>query len=613
MYESEVNETIESAGVIPREIRVKLSELRDRIEFRSLLPWGEHCTECVWPTCYQTCDLYTPREDGGCRQFLEGMVRVDCKEGLNPYLLKVHFKRWGKLWTPGTVRMTPLRSAKRTELVNIAVGAVGRSLPLPARARQRLLQKINYLRRKNAEASARGPESPDYFLLECYNPATANVPLTFTIRNGEGSQRSFQRLINAEPGYTRTQISFAEIQGLVDTRRPFEVEITPNCDGEALLYFGLIDFVREKRSLASLGDGGAPGPKLKCIVWDLDHTIWDGILVEDGVDKLRLRPGIVEVLRATDERGILNSIASKNNPEDALEALRRFGIDEYFLYPQIGWRPKSMAIADIVRLLNIGVDTIAFVDDQPFEREEVQSVHGEVLAIDAADVAQIPAMQRCQVPVTDESKTRRLMYRQEERRGHALQSYAGDYAKFLLECRIQVRLLPLTDDRLMRVFELAQRTNQLNFSGNRYSVEELRSLMQRPEIDCYVIECEDRFGAYGIVGFAVINRQGVHLLDLMFSCRVQGKRVEHAVLRFLVRKYFEEGAKRFVATYRRTKKNAPSGRVFEELGFAPADPAQSESSTLEFRGDPWQADDGIISVALSKLDGLREAAAPSAQ
>src|SRR5712692_4173004 len=98
MYETEINHLVESSSQIPNEVLRSFGSLSGRIAMRSVLPWSEHCTECVWPTCYTTCDLYSPRQDGRCRRFVDGMVRINCPRAINSYLLKIRFKRWGKLW-----------------------------------------------------------------------------------------------------------------------------------------------------------------------------------------------------------------------------------------------------------------------------------------------------------------------------------------------------------------------------------------------------------------------------------------------------------------------------------------------------------------------------------
>src|SRR5689334_8960196 len=117
---------------------------------------------------------------------------------------------------------------------------------------------------------------------------------------------------------------------------------------------------------------GKPG-SVKCLVWDLDHTVWEGILLEDP--EVRLRPGVAEVLAELDGRGILHSIASRNDHDLAMAKLKELGLDEYFLYPKVNWGTKSESIAAIAKDLNLGVDAFAFIDDQPFEREEVQFTH----------------------------------------------------------------------------------------------------------------------------------------------------------------------------------------------------------------------------------------------
>jgi FkbH-like protein len=244
-----------------------------------------------------------------------------------------------------------------------------------------------------------------------------------------------------------------------------------------------------------------------------------------------------------------------------------WGIDKYFLYPQINWAPKSQSIARIAQLLNIGVESLAFVDDQPFEREEVRSALPTVSVVDTAEAGAIPSRPECQVPITEESQQRRVMYQQEKERKVVQESFEGDYTRFLQECRIELTLTKLTDENLERVYELAQRTNQMNFSGSRYPREQLAEIQQSQDHETFVIRCADRFGSYGIVGFALVDVREPRLLDLMFSCRIQGKRVEHAFLAYLLERYSLPERRDFFANYRKTKKNEKPGKVFEEIGF----------------------------------------------
>ena len=123
---------------------------------------------------------------------------------------------------------------------------------------------------------------------------------------------------------------------------------------------------------------------IKCIVWDLDNTLWDGVLLEDNT--VSLRANVATIIEALDSRGILQSIASKNEATRAIQKLREFGLLDYFLYPQINWNSKVSSLKVIAQSINVGLDSIAFIDDQPFEREEVSFSLPEVLCIDAIKV-----------------------------------------------------------------------------------------------------------------------------------------------------------------------------------------------------------------------------------
>jgi len=598
MYEPEVNSIVEAGDSLPPEVRKRLVEFRDQVSARSILPWGEHCTECNWPTCYTTCALYSPRTDGDCRLFVEGMVRVDADGGTNPYLLKIRFKRWGKLWTVGNVRLLPLAEATKREQSSIVIGGVARLLPLPALLKVPVIRKVRFLRKREAERACADNGRPDYFIVECYNPNDRTIELTLTIAPRTVTQpQSFQSKVCVAPGFSRARIPVSDIARCVELGRPFNVEIVPNDCDNTVLYFGLLDFIKERipRAPATTQAPASAGKKWKCIVWDLDQTLWDGVLAEDGPTGVRLRQDVVDIVKETDRRGILHSIASKNDHADAMQVLHASGIDEYFLYPQINWEPKSQSIVRIAHHLNIGVEAIAFVDDQPFERDEVGSAVAVADVVDAADCASILRRPECQVPVTEESRQRRSMYRDQRNREISQRNYAGDYRAFLKTCDIRLTVAPLDDTNIERVYELAQRTNQVNFSGNRYPLTQLKELMASPVHATSVFSCVDKFGAYGIVGVAVVDTTEPRLLDLMFSCRIQSKRVEHAVIGALLKKFVGEAERDMLANYRPTSKNAACATVFEEIGFEKRGEANGVVS-LVFSKDRTIPDDGIVTI-----------------
>jgi len=598
MYETEVNSRRESLDQIPPEVSAQFTATRARIRHRSILPWSEHCTECVWPSCYTSCDLYSAREDGRCRRFVDGMVRIDCPDSANGYLLKITFKRWAKLWTPGNIHLRSADRARRMEKQDYQIGSALVHLPVPATMRKFATGKRYSLKKRLAHREATVEIRPTSFLLECFNADPTPVRLSLAIRSASGERTiPYQKLIVIDQGYHCVRIPYREIAAVLDLDQPFNVEIIPNeTERPVTLFFGLVDFVQESEEPAAKSSGkGTAAPKVKCVVWDLDHTLWNGILIEDGAEKLVLRPGIRELIEELDSRGILQSIASKNNHDEAWQVLRQMQLEHFFLAPQISWQPKSQSIRSIASRLNVGVDTLLFVDDSDFELQEVRTALPEVRVVNVRDCMDIPNMDACRVPVTAESRQRRQMYQVEEERQQLATSFGNDYSAFLRSCDIRLNIVSLEEENLERVHELTQRTNQMNFSGNRYSREVLRQVLATPWLDSYVLEVEDRFGSYGIVGFAVVDNREPLITDLMFSCRIQAKRVEHAVLAWLIRRYAGTAGKDVWASYRRTERNAPSGRVFADIGMQEESVADGVSR-LVFRGDRSLPDDGIVTV-----------------
>jgi len=598
MYETEANHGVESAGQLPPEAIRAFASLGGTILSRTVLPWSEHCTECVWPSCYTTCDLYSPRKDGRCRRFADGMVRVESPSAANSYILKIRFKRWGKLETPGNVHLRPAEKAEKLERRDYRIGSALQRLPLPSFVQITATTKRYSFKKRMASTAPSGQEMPACFLLECYNPEAHDVRLTLTMRTTDGNSRMpFQKLIPLTPGFHRIRVPLEEITAFIDVKRPFVIDLTPNEEeNETTLYFGLMEFVTEQAEARhAVSDG--PGKKIKCVVWDLDNTLWDGVLVEDGAERLQLKPGIAEVIRALDQRGILHSIASKNNPEDALQLLRKFGLAEYFLCPQISWQPKSKGIQSIGQQLNIGMDTILFVDDSEFELQEVKAVCPEVRVLNSEHYRSLPERDECQVPITAESQERRRLYQVEADRQNLAQSFSHDYMAFLRHCEIQLTVRPMSEENLERVHELTQRTNQMNFSGNRYDREVLRKLLSNPHLDTFVLSCQDRFGAYGVIGFSIVDRREPRMTDLMFSCRVQSKRVEHAFLSWVIGRYIEETGRDFYADYRKTPRNAMSGQVFADLGMEEIETREGILS-LRFPREKEVPNDGVIGVSV---------------
>ncbi|MBD8496937.1 HAD-IIIC family phosphatase [Paenibacillus arenosi] len=295
--------------------------------------------------------------------------------------------------------------------------------------------------------------------------------------------------------------------------------------------------------------------EIKCVVWDLDHTIWNGVLLES--DEVELKAGIREIIAELDARGILHSIASKNDAETAMDKLRELGIDHYFLYPEINWSAKSLSISCISTNLNIGRDTILFIDDQIFERDEVKSEHPDVTCLDAAEYMSLLDNPRLNPRfITEDSLRRRTMYLEDIKRKKEEDSYKGPKESFLRSLDMKFVISEAREEDLKRAEELTIRTNQLNATGYTYSYEQLDRFRQSSDHLLLVCELTDKYGSYGKIGLALLELKPTHwhLKLLLMSCRVMSRGVGTVILTYIMQQAKNKG-KRLQADFKQTDRN----------------------------------------------------------
>ena len=306
---------------------------------------------------------------------------------------------------------------------------------------------------------------------------------------------------------------------------------------------------------------------VKCVAWDLDNTLWDGVLLED--ENVTLRDGVREIVETLDGRGILQSVASKNDPERATAKLREFGLNDYFLYPQISWNSKASSIRNIAAALNIGLDAVAFIDDQPFERDEVNFSLKEVLCIDAVELCGLLKRPEL-IPrfITEDSKLRRAMYQSDIRRDRAEGEFVGPKEEFLATLGMKFTIAAARGEDLMRAEELTVRTNQLNTTGYTYSYDELREFVDSERHLLFIAGLEDRYGSYGKIGLALVEFVGgVWVIKLLLmSCRVMSRGVGTIMLNYLLRRAKQRGA-RLQAEFVRTDRNRMMFVTYKLGGF----------------------------------------------
>jgi len=509
-----------------------------KITHRSLLYWREHCVECAAPACYQTCDLYQPRRDGNCRRFQYGIY-------VGAAGAEITFKKWAKLETTGSVRMLSSAGVARAERWITRTGKfLHWSRPVPA------------LFTRWHRAAKPGSIGPSGFLIEVYNPQ-APATLQLIMRNDPscGTAPFIARI----PLPTGGSSHYFEAEGFLTVTRsgPFLISLVPAPETCPTLVFQTLDFVVAR-------DLTWARKPVKCVVWDLDGTLWHGTLAEDG--QVRIRTHIREILQTLDQRGILQSIASKNDHGNAWRKLEEFGLSDYFLVPQIHWRPKSDSLRNIAASLNLGLDAFAFIDDSSFERAEVGAALPEVSTFDGELIDGLLQNPRFQGSNTKDAHNRRQYYADEIVREQK-RAETGDYQRFLRSCEIKLDIADYAPEDFERVAELVQRTNQLNYSGRHHTREDVADLLADPQCSKYILRCRDKYGDYGAVGFSIVrwDRDRIDVDEFMLSCRVQSKFVEHAFFGLLRRQITEPSALR--VKYRATTRNHPARDVLATIGF----------------------------------------------
>ncbi|WP_297089091.1 HAD-IIIC family phosphatase [uncultured Draconibacterium sp.] len=305
----------------------------------------------------------------------------------------------------------------------------------------------------------------------------------------------------------------------------------------------------------------------KCVVWDLDNTLWHGTLPEG--DEVRLKEGIKHVLETLDSRGILQSVASKNNYDEAMHQLQKMDVDHFFLLPQISWNPKSEALQNIATGLNIGVDSLVFVDDQEFERQEVQFRLPEVRCVNGNEINDLLNLDYLNPEfVTSDSALRREMYKSDFLRKEKEQLFQGTNTDFLETLGMKLDLFRAGESDLQRAVELTERTNQLNSSGVTFSYEELKELAKSENHLLLMARLEDKFGTYGHIGLILIEKDlKVWTIQLfLMSCRVMSRGIGAVLLGYLINLAREKEVE-LKAVFKPTSKNRMMNITYRFAGF----------------------------------------------
>lgn len=329
------------------------------------------------------------------------------------------------------------------------------------------------------------------------------------------------------------------------------------------------------------------GKSRKCLVLDLDNTLWSGVVGDDGLEGILVGQGdaiaeahldIQKMALDLHSRGIILAICSKNDDEIALQPFREHPDmllrEEHISVFQANWTDKATNIEAIAKVLNIGLDAIVFVDDNPFEREQVREA---LPALAVPELPEDPAL----IPRTvlsagyfesvifsQEDRARARQYRDNVKRAE-LQSKSRSIEDYLKSLDMVIRFAPFTAAQLPRITQLINKTNQFNLTTRRYTEKEVAELSRSPETYTLQARLRDRFGDNGIISVVIINQVGQtwDIETWLMSCRVLGRNVEDAVLHQLVRAAKEREVGEIIGHYDPTPKNSLVKDLFANFGF----------------------------------------------
>jgi len=333
------------------------------------------------------------------------------------------------------------------------------------------------------------------------------------------------------------------------------------------------------------------GAARKLLVVDLDDTLWGGIVGDIGWENLRLGGhdslgeafvGFQSALKGMQRRGILLAIASKNEEDVALEAIRSHSAmvlnEEDFAAHRINWRDKAANIVEIADQLNLGLQSVVFIDDNPVERARVRDSLPEVFVPEwptdkhlyASTLLELTCFD--QTSITNEDLKRNEMMSEERKRVRAA-SPVESIDDWVRSLNMRVRVAPVAPATLARTAQLLNKTNQMNLTTRRLTEGDVATWASEPDHDLFVIDVSDKFGEAGLTGIVSLESSGDvgTIVDYVLSCRVMGRRVEETLLSIVVRAAQRRGLDRVEAHFVPTAKNKPCLAFWNQSGFAVAD------------------------------------------
>lgn len=325
----------------------------------------------------------------------------------------------------------------------------------------------------------------------------------------------------------------------------------------------------------------------KCLVLDLDNTLWGGVIGDDGLENIKIGQGSAageaflhfqRTVLEYKKRGVILAVCSKNEEAIARSAFREHPAmllrEADITVFVANWNDKASNIRYIAETLNIGLDSLVFVDDNPAEREQVRQVLPEVAVLELpknpADYSRAlmfsGMLESMRLTAEDLKRTEQYAMLQ---KGEALLKSSANYDDYLQSLEMTGNISGFDAIGRMRITQLINKTNQFNLTTRRYTEAEVEALEQNPSYLTYQVRLADKFGDHGMIGAVIARLDGdCALIDTwLMSCRVLKRGVENMTMNRLVRDVLARGGKKIVGTYIPTQKNAMVSGFFGGFGF----------------------------------------------
>lgn len=386
-------------------------------------------------------------------------------------------------------------------------------------------------------------------------------------------QRKHANVFFFDPGEIRSSLGadvFDDKKQFFMAKNPVSLQALP------LLAKAIVDCV-----LAMLGKGK------KCVICDLDNTIWGGVVGDDGLGGLELGDygvgaafsSLQQWLKELQNRGVLLAICSKNDESVAKEPFLKhpdmiLRLDDIAMFVA-NWNDKATNIRQIQRALNIGMDSIVFLDDSPFEREYVRAQIPEITVPDLPDdpVTYLPYLQKLNLfesaSYSNEDQNRTAQYQAEAARVES-EKDSSSYDGYLQNLKMKGHAASFAPLYYPRIAQLSQRSNQFNLRTIRYTEQQIANIAENPDYMTACFTLRDKFGNYGMVSVVIMEKradQTLFILEWFMSCRVLNRGLEEFVINHLFSEARRHGYKTIVGEYIETNKNHQVKDVYARLGF----------------------------------------------